>query len=242
METKLSRREIIAGVGAAASMGVLAGWFESEARAESPPKTGGSAGAVHKLPPLPYAEDALEPVIDKQTVHIHYNKHFAGYVKGLNKTLAKLEQARESNNFGAITALSRDLAFHGSGVVLHWVYFSTLGPKPTMPSKAALKMLTRDFGSFDHFWNHFAAASKAVAGSGWGILAYEPFSKRLVVMQAEKHENLTAWGVMPLLVCDVWEHAYYLKYQNRRAEYVDNFKQLIDWAKVEERFNTYCAG
>ena len=241
MGNELTRREVIAGVGAAASMGFLGSVLGSEAWAESGPKAGGSAGGVHRLPPLPYAEDALEPVIDKQTVHIHYNKHFAGYVGGLNKVLAKLEKARESDNYRAIRALSRDLAFYGSGVVLHWIYFGSIGPKPAPPSQAVSKMISRDFGSFDHFWNHFAAASKAVEGSGWGILAYEPFSKRLVVLQAENHQNLTAWGVMPLMVCDVWEHAYYLKYKNRRGEYVDNFKKIIDWAKVEERFSTYCS-
>ena len=77
--------------------------------------------------------------------------------------------------------------------------------------------------------------------SGWGVLAWEPFSKHLVVLQAEKHQNLTSWGSMPLMVCDVWEHAYYLKYQNRRAEYVENFAKIIDWKKVEERFAHFCS-
>lgn len=241
MGKDLTRREIIAGAGAVASVGFLGSLFGSEARSESRPDAGVSTGGVHKLPPLPYAEDALEPVIDKQTMHTHYHKHFAGYVKGLNKVLVNLEKARESDNYRAIRALSRDLAFYGSGVVLHWIYFGSIGPDPAPPSKAALKMIARDFGSFDHFWNHFAAACKAVEGSGWGILAFEPFSKRLVIMQAENHQNLTAWGVMPIMVCDVWEHAYYLKYQNRRGEYVENFKKIIDWGKVEERFSTYCS-
>lgn len=240
MEHEFTRREIIGGVGAAATMGVLSSFLSSEALA-SEPKKGGMPAFVHKLPPLPYPEDALEPVIDKKTVNIHYNKHFAGYVKGLNKTIGQLEKARQTGDYQWIKALSRNLAFNGSGVVLHWIYFTTIGPNPSPPSKTTLKMLARDFGSFDTFWKQFAAASTAVEASGWGILAWEPFSKRLVILQAEKHQNLTSWGVMPLMVCDVWEHAYYLKYQNRRAEYVENFKKIIDWKKVEERFSKYCS-
>lgn len=239
MDHELTRRDLIVGAGAAATLGVVGSLFLSEAFAA--PKEQGQQPFMHKLPPLPYPDNALEPVIDKETVKIHYTKHFAAYVEGLNQTLAKLEKARETGDFAAIKCLSGDLAFHGSGVVLHWVYFSTIGPNSSAPSDALVKMLSRDFGSPDKFWNQFAAASKAVQGSGWGILAWEPFSKRLVVMQAEKHENLTSWGVMPLMVCDVWEHAYYLKYQNRRAEYVDNFRKIIDWKKVEERFKKYCS-
>jgi len=241
MENELSRREVIRGVGAAATVGVLSSLLSSEALAADP-KGGGGPPFVHKLPPLPYAEDALEPVIDKETVKIHHDMHFAGYIKGLNTALEKLEKARTEGNFEAIKALSRDLAFNGSGVVLHWIYFSTIGPKaggaPSGPLADAIK---KDFGSFEVFWKQFAAASKDVEASGWGVLAWEPFSRRLVVMQAEKHQNLTSWGAMPLMVCDVWEHAYYLKYQNRRPEYVDNFAKIIDWKKVEERFNKYAA-
>ena len=240
MEQELSRRELIACVGVAATLGALSTVLAKEVGA-SPAKEGSKPALIHELPKLPYPEDALEPVIDKETVKIHYTKHFEGYIKGLNDTLAKLEKARESGDFAAIRCLSGDLAFNGSGVVLHWVYFTTIGPKPSEPSKETLDMLKRDFGSFENFWKQFAAASTAVQGSGWGLLAWEPFSKRLVVMQAEKHENLTSCGVMPLMVCDVWEHAYYLKYQNRRPEYVDNFKKIIDWKKVEERFKKYCS-
>jgi Fe-Mn family superoxide dismutase len=240
MEHEFSRREIIGSVGAVATMGVLSSFLSSEALAAEP-KKGGQPGYIHQLPPLPYPEDALEPVIDKKTVNIHYHKHFAGYIKGLNKTLGQLEKARTSGDYQWIRALSRNLAFNGSGVVLHWIYFTTIGPKPSQPSKAFSKLTSKSFGSFDAFWKQFAAASKAVEASGWGILAWEPFSNHLTVHQAEKHENLTSWGVMPLMVCDVWEHAYYLKYQNRRAEYVDNFKKIINWKKVEERFNKYCS-
>lgn len=240
MTEDISRREVIAGAGLAAAVGLLSNFLSSEALAEAPKE--GKAAFMHGVPPLPYPEDALEPVIDKLTVKIHHDKHFAGYVQGLNATLGEIDKSRKNGDFKAIKALSRDLAFNGSGVVLHWIYFSTIGPKAGgKPSGLMAELIRRDFGSFEAFWGQFAAASKTVEASGWGILAWEPFSKRLVVMQAEKHQNLTSWGAMPLMVCDVWEHAYYLKYQNRRAEYVDNFAKIIDWKKVEERFKKYCS-
>ena len=241
MEKGMNRREVIAGAGAVAALGILSNLFNSEAVAAS--HDGEGPAFMHKLPPLPYPEDALEPVIDKETVKIHHGKHFAAYVGGLNTTLEKLEKARKESNLDSIKALSRDLAFNGSGVVLHWIYFATIGPPQAggAPTGAVADLIKRDFGSFETFWNQFAAASKTVEGSGWGILAWEPFSKRLVIMQAEIHQDLTSWGAMPLMVCDVWEHAYYLKYQNRRAEYVDNFAKIIDWKKVEDHFKKYCA-
>ncbi len=233
MGNEITRREIIAGAGAVAALGLLSGFMGSEASAAS--EKGAPGVFAHKLPPLPYPYDALEPVIDKETVKIHHDKHFAGYVNGLNKVLAKMEKARKEGNFDSIGCLENDLAFNGSGVVLHWIYFSTIGPNAGgKPTGKVAEYIDRDFGSFDAFWKQFAATSKTVQGSGWGVLAWEPFSKRLVVLQAEKHQNLTSWGVMPILVCDVWEHAYYLKYQNRRAEYVDNFAKIIDWKKVGE--------
>jgi superoxide dismutase, Fe-Mn family len=238
MSNEFSRREMIYAAGTLAAGGMLSHLLASEALAQH--KDTGGGPSVHELPPLPYPEDALEPVIDKETVKLHHNMHFAAYVKGLNTALEKLGKARAEGNFESIKGLSRDLAFNGSGVVLHWIYFSTIGPKAGgAPAGKLADAIKRDFGSFETFWKQFAAASKDVEASGWGVLAYEPFSKRLIIMQAEKHQNLTSWGAMPLMVCDVWEHAYYLKYQNRRAEYVDAFAKIIDWKKVEERFEKY---
>ena len=103
------------------------------------------------------------------------------------------------------------------------------------PSGSLAAQIEKDFGSFEAFKAQFIAASTAVEGSGWGILAWQPAGAQLVILTAEKHQNLTQWGVIPLLVLDVWEHAYYLKYQNRRGEYVKNFFHIINWADVAER-------
>lgn len=188
------------------------------------------------LPPLPYAYDALEPHIDAQTMRLHHDKHHAGYVKGLNASLAALKKARDAGDYSLVQYYSGKVAFNGSGHILHSIFWTNMSPKGGGQPKGALaKAINRDFGSFAKFKAHFIAASTKVEGSGWGILAYEPMGRRLVVLQAEKHQNLTAWGVTPLLVLDVWEHAYYLKYQNRRGDYVKAFFNVINWKDVARR-------
>jgi Fe-Mn family superoxide dismutase len=193
----------------------------------------------YKLPELPYPYDALEPYIDEQTVRLHHDKHHQGYVNGLNTTLKKLEEGRSKGDYSNIRALMRDLAFHGSGTVLHNLYWEGLCPaseskEPT--SGAFLDKVKKDFGSLESLKAELSAATKTVEGSGWGVLAWEPLGKRLLVLQAENHQKLTIWNVKPLFVIDAWEHAYYLKYQNRRAEYVDNIWNIVDWAEIKRKF------
>jgi Fe-Mn family superoxide dismutase len=199
------------------------------------------AAAPYALPPLPYAYDALQPAISQEILKIHHDKHHAGYVAGLNKTLEKLQAARE--DAAQITALSRDLAFHGSGHVLHSLYWKSMTPGGSAAPAGLLgQAIDRDFGSLKSFMAQFANASKAVEGSGWAVLGYEPLGRRLLALQSEKHQNLAIWGIVPLMVCDVWEHAYYLQYQNRRADYVDAFMKLIDWPGTAKRFAKAIAG
>lgn len=193
----------------------------------------------YTLPDLPYAYDALEPHIDKQTVTLHHDKHHQAYVNGLNATLKGLSDARAKGDFSAIKALTRDLAFHGSGVVLHNLYWEGLCPATQSKEPAAgpfIDQVNRDFGSLKALKAEMSAMAKAVEGSGWAVLAWEPLGGRLLVMQAENHQKLTIWGVRPLFVIDVWEHAYYLKYQNRRPEYVDAIWNVVNWAEIERKF------
>jgi Fe-Mn family superoxide dismutase len=190
----------------------------------------------YELPELPYAYDALEPFLGKQTVTIHHDKHTAGYVNGLNETLQKLAAARQAGEFGSIRALSRDLAFNGSGAALHAVYWNSMAPGGSALNGPLAQAVARDFGSAEGFMKQFAAAAKAVEASGWGVVAFEPVARRLLILQAERHEDLTVWGVTPLLACDVWEHAYYLDYQNRRSDYVDGFMKVANWAFAAERY------
>lgn len=191
------------------------------------------------LPPLPYEYDALEPHIDIQTMRLHHDIHHLGYVNGLNAALDGLKTLRETGT-GDVKALSRELAFHGSGHFLHVLFWRNMASPDAggggEPEGALAEAITRAFGSFDAFWKHFAAACIGVEASGWGILAYEPMADSLIIMQSEKHHDLTAWGAVPLLALDVWEHAYYLRYQNRRGEYVQAFRHVINWSDVAERF------
>jgi Fe-Mn family superoxide dismutase len=189
----------------------------------------------YTLPKLPYDYDALEPLYDAATLHLHHEKHHAGYVKGVNAALEKLAAARGAGDFAAVKALSGNLAFHGSGHILHCMFWRSMDPavvkaglakEPTGDLAEAMKA---SFGSIQAGKAQLAAASKDVEGSGWGVLAYEKMSDKLLILQAEKHQNLTFWGAVPLLVCDVWEHAYYLKYQNRRPDWVDAFMKLANW-------------
>ncbi len=193
----------------------------------------------YTLPKLPYAYDALEPYIDERTVRLHHDKHHQGYVNGLNAALKKLEEARAKDDHSAVKDLLRAVAFHGSGHVLHTLYWE--GVCPTSESRepasgAFLDQVKKDFGSLVALKAELSAAAKAVEGSGWGVLAWEPVGGRLLVLQAENHQKLTVWGVRPLFVIDVWEHAYYLKYQNRRAEYVDGLWNIVNWAEIERKF------
>jgi Fe-Mn family superoxide dismutase len=190
------------------------------------------------LPPLPYAYDALEPVISKEILTIHHDKHHAGYVKGVNKAMGQLEKMRGSGDYALIKHWSRELAFHGSGHVLHTLYWNSMSPAKSAPEEKLAQAIKDDFGSFDRLKGHFKSATKKVEASGWSVLGYEMLSGRLVILQAEKHQNLTVWGICPLIVCDVWEHAYYLQYQNRRAQYVDNVFEILNWKRAGEIYDT----
>ncbi len=234
MENEWSRRDWIRGMGVASlvlGLGGLSGLAHASEASNLPRQLGEC-----RLPPLPYAADALEPYIDKKTVTIHHDKHHAGYVKKFNRAMQKLEDARATGDFGLIKHWSREFAFNGSGHVLHTLYWVSMSPRGGRPDEELSKAIRRSFGGFEPFIKQFAAACKAVEGSGWGVMAYEPYSGSLVVVQTEKHQDLALWGAVPLLVCDVWEHAYYLRYQNRRGEYVTNFLKIVDWKAVSERY------
>lgn len=201
-----------------------------------------AAPAEYKLPPLPYAHNALEPHIDTKTMEIHHGKHHQGYTNGLNATLAKLADARDSGDFGNIQQLSRQLAFHAGGYFNHMIFWNNMAPAGrgggSVPSGRLMSQIQKDFGSFQKFKDHFSAAAKAVEGGGWGVLAYHPALKRLIVLAMMNQQDLSTIGSVPLLMCDVWEHAYYVKYQNRRADYIAAWWNVVNWSNVGERFGS----
>jgi superoxide dismutase, Fe-Mn family len=192
----------------------------------------------HSLPDLPYAYNALEPFISEEIMRLHHDKHHRSYVEGLNKAEINLKKARENNDFSLIKHWSRELAFHGSGHYLHTIFWKNMIPKGGGSPQGLLKKeLEIYFGSFDKFKKQFSEAAKQVEGVGWAILVWSPRARHLEILQSERHMLLTQWDTIPLLVLDVWEHAYYLQYKNKRAEYVDNWWNLVNWNDVEMRFD-----
>lgn len=190
------------------------------------------------LPDLPYKYNALEPIISEEIMRLHHDKHHAAYVNGANAALEKLEKGRAAGLQGVdVKAILRDLAFNASGHVLHSMFWANMGPKKEgKPGGQLADQINSDFGSFDIFKLELSNAAKSVEGSGWGILAYDPLSAQLLTLQAEKHQNLTLQGSIPLLVVDVWEHAYYLQYKNDRGAFVDKWWDVVSWSDVEARF------
>ncbi|SPF53239.1 iron-dependent superoxide dismutase [Candidatus Desulfosporosinus infrequens] len=192
------------------------------------------------LPELPYAYDALEPYCDETTIRLHHDVHHKAYVDGLNKTEGKLAKARAEGDFTLIKHWERELAFHGSGHLLHSLFWQNMRPGGGGSAQGILaERITKDFGSFDNFQKHFTAAAVAVEGSGWTLLVWSPYFGELEILQAENNQNLTQWGVIPLLTVDVWEHAYYLKYQNKRDDWVEAWWNLVNWEDVLKRFEDY---
>jgi len=197
---------------------------------------------THELPPLPYDYDSLEPYIDKETMVIHHDKHHKTYVDNLNKALEnnkelqnkKIEELLE--NLDSIPQTIRTaVKNHGGGHFNH-SFFWTILKKDIKPKGEILKEIVKEFGGFEGFVAQFKQAAVTQFGSGWAWLVLNPKTKKLEIMQTHDQESPISHGKIPLLVVDVWEHAYYLKYQNRRADYVEAFVNVINWDKVNENF------
>ncbi len=192
--------------------------------------------SVYKLPDLSYDYGELEPHLIGKIVELHHDKHHAAYVKGANTTLEKLHDARKKEDFGTINQLEKGLAFHISGHKLHSILWTNMSPKGGGdPSGAVKTQIEKDFEDFAQMQKQFNAATLGVQGSGWGVLAWEPVAQKLLVHQVYDHQGEHAQGTIPVLVCDIWEHAFYLQYENRKAEWVSAFWKLINWEDVNRR-------
>lgn len=189
----------------------------------------------YELPDLPYAYNALQPVISEDIMKLHHDKHHKGYVDGANKALELLEGYRNGNEIN-IKAVMRDLSFNLNGHILHEMFWKNMKPysKDNAVNDEVKYILDTNFGSFENFKKEFSDAGKAVEGSGWVTLLRDD-SGKLIVMQVEKHNLLNIHGFKPILVNDVWEHAYYLDYKNDRAAYVDAWWDVVNWDDVLER-------
>ena len=198
---------------------------------------------IYVLPPLPYDAAALEPLIDAQTLSIHHDRHHAAYVAGANRAVESLRAVAQGRvDAAAASADTQNLAFHLGGHLLHSLYWHSMTPNPQpTPEGVLADAINRDFSDFEGFLRVFRNLATSVQGSGWAVLGIDPVSRRLLVYAITRHQDSLSPAFIPLLACDVWEHAYYLRYHNNRAGYVDAFIQLIDWKGTEERYNHHLA-
>lgn len=191
----------------------------------------------HKLPPLPYEYNALEPYISEHIMKLHHDEHHQSYVDGLNK--AEKEIYLNKHDSKLMKHWMREQAFHGSGHYLHTIFWNNMSPNSGgRPSGSLLSQIKKDFGSLKQFKTLFTKAAESVEGVGWAILVWQPRAARLGIQTVEKHQMFSLWDSIPLLVLDVWEHAYYLQYENNRGNYIENWWNVVNWANVGERYDT----
>ncbi|MCA1949310.1 MAG: superoxide dismutase [Treponema sp.] len=193
------------------------------------------------LSPLPYPFEALEPYIDAKTMEIHHDKHHGTYVAKLNAALEQAPQLHEWSLEDLLRRLSevpeairQAVRNHGGGTYNHDLFWNILSPQGGgAPDGELGKFIARDFGSFDAFKEQFSQGAANLFGSGWQWLAVTP-EKKLKLLALPNQDNPLSQGLVPILGLDVWEHAYYLKYQNRRTDYIAAFWNLINWKQVEK--------
>ena len=191
----------------------------------------------YELPPLEYDYSALEPHYSARILELHHDKHHKAYVDGVNTALDKLASARETGDLAPIVGLEKTLAFNLSGHVLHTLFWKNLSPDGgDKPDGDLASAIDEFFGGFDAFHKHLSQSAATVQGSGWGALSWEPLGERLYIEQIYDHQGNVGQGGVPLLVIDAWEHAYYLQYENRRADYVEAIWNVINWPDVAARF------
>ncbi|MBK5289526.1 MAG: superoxide dismutase [Acidimicrobiia bacterium] len=193
----------------------------------------------YTLPDLPYDPAALEPHLSARIMELHHDKHHAAYVKGANTTLEKLHDMRGKNDFAELSMLERNLAFHVSGHVLHSLFWTNLSPDGGGEPDGPLgDLIDETFGGYRGFRQQMTEAASGIQGSGWALASWEPLAGRLVVQQVHDHQGQHGQGTVPILAIDAWEHAYYLQYENRKAEYFESIWEIVNWDDVAQRLAT----
>ncbi|MBF4551419.1 superoxide dismutase [Pseudoclavibacter sp. RFBJ3] len=193
---------------------------------------------AYTLPDLAYDYSALAPSISGEIMELHHSKHHATYVKGANTALEQLAEARESGNLANVNKLEKDLAFNLGGHVNHSIFWTNLSPNGGGQATGSLATaIDEQFGSFDAFVAQFTAVALGVQGSGWAVLAYDVLGEQLAIFQLFDQQGNVPFGLVPLLMLDVWEHAYYLDYRNVRADYIKAFWNIADWDNVQQRYD-----
>jgi Fe-Mn family superoxide dismutase len=193
--------------------------------------------AQYTLPDLRYDYGSLEPHISGKIMELHHDKHHAGYVKGANTTLEKLDEARDKEDFTRLAALEKALAFNLSGHVLHSLFWQNLTPRGGgRPEGELANAINEHFGGFEKFQKQMKEVAATIMGSGWAALVWEPLGKRLLTTQIYDHQSNLAQAGVPILVLDAWEHAFYLQYQNRKTEFFDAIWNVWNWQDAADRF------
>ena len=193
--------------------------------------------ADYVLPDLPYDYGALAPHISGEIMELHHDKHHATYVKGLNTALEQLAEARDKDSFGSVGGLEKTLAFNLGGHINHSVFWPNLSPdggdKPTGDLAAAIDEF---FGSFDKFRAHFEGVANTIQGSGWSMLVWDALGQRLNIVQLYDQQANLPLAQIPIVLLDMWEHAFYLQYKNVKADYVKAWWNVVNWADAQTRF------
>ncbi len=199
--------------------------------------------AVYELPELPYAYDALEPHISAEIMELHHDKHHANYVKGANAALEALEAERNGEaDADKIRALSKNLAFNLGGHTNHSIFWKNMAPNAGgNPTGAIAEAIDRDFGSFEGFKKQFSAVANGLQGSGWAVAGYDHVAGRLIIQQMTDQQGNISVDFTPVLMLDMWEHAFYLQYKNVKADYVTAWWNVVNWDDVNERYTKAAA-
>lgn len=199
--------------------------------------------ARYELPDLDYDYGALAPHISGEINELHHSKHHATYVKGANDTLDKLAEARDKGDFGSIVGLETTLAFNLAGHANHVVWWKILSPEGgDKPTGELASAIDDAFGSWDKFQAQFTAVATTIQGNGWAALSWDPVGKTLITQQLRDHHNNLILPTVPILLVDVWEHAFYLDYKNVKADYVKALWNIYNWGEISKRFDNAVSG
>jgi len=194
----------------------------------------------YKLPDLPYGYKDLEPYISEEQLKLHHDKHHQAYVDGANALLKKFD-SRNDEEFD-VKAVAKELSFNVGGFVLHNYLWTNMGPADKCggePTGTIAEYIKKDFGTFERFKKEFTQAAASVEGSGWAVLTLCRKTDRIFIMQIEKHNVNVIPGFRIMMVLDMWEHAYYLDYKNKRPDYIEAFWKLINWDEVNRKTDTW---
>lgn len=194
---------------------------------------------MYTMVKLKYDYKNLEPYYSSDMFNYHYNVLYKGYIDNLNKIINEFDIDRKADDFSNIQSLSKRLSFNSNAYILHSLFFENLTPMPnkTLLSTELVSHIKKDFGSYDAFINELNASLLNIEGPGWVVFGYDKFLDKLLIIQIEKHQELTLIDFIPLLVIDMWEHSYYIQYNTNKKEYIRNLFYILDFDVVTKRYN-----